>query len=428
MVEVEDVEETQLYADLRGFLLHADPTRTDVRRAATEAVLQVRDAPGRTQMVRHGIVPALARNVSHDDPHVAISALRGLVQLSAHGPSANQAVEDLTQAGGLNRMLEIVLSRPEDGSGEKNTGVDWKQRVNLAMALLANMTRVEKGAVELVGRSLPDRAIVKPLVDADNTAESGILPTKPSLELILARFLNTSFIESTDYDALEGEVLDSDPSDPYQHFAAVLMNATQVEAGRQFALRIHRNPNRKDDLGWTVLERILVQLKSPNPLRRRGVAGTIRNCCLERDAAWWMLHVLKITKHILYPLAGPEELDLDEKKGLDPDLWLEGPDKKREPDHYTRLFLVEAILLLCSTGRKNREQLRLNRVYVVLKWADMVEEQEDVSECINECVQYLRRDEEGTEEGSSDKLVHDAYNKPSIAQQVGTSADFDDVD
>lgn len=141
-----------------------------------------------------------------------------------------------------------------------------------------------------------------------------------------------------------------------------------------------------------------------------------------------MLNVVKVTKHLLYPLAGPEELDIDEKKGLEPDLWLEGPDKKREVDHYTRLFLVESILLLCASGRKSREQLRLERVYVILKWADMSEEHEDVSEQINECVQFLRRDEEGTTEGSSDKFVHESYNKPTKAIQVGINEDFDDVD
>jgi hypothetical protein len=140
--------------------------------------------------------------------------------------------------------------------------------------------------------------------------------------------------------------------------------------------------------------------------------------------------MVKISKHILYPLAGPEEIDVDEKKGLDPDLWLEGPDKKREPDRYTRLFLAETILLLLSTGRKNREQLRLDRVYVIVKYADMVEEDEDINECFNEAVQFLRRDEYGTDEGSSDKAIEDAYRRPATALQIGTgmSEDFDDVD
>jgi hypothetical protein len=126
--------------------------------------------------------------------------------------------------------------------------------------------------------------------------------------------------------------------------------------------------------------------------------------------------------------AGPEELDIEEKQGLDPDLWLEGPDKQREPDRLTRLLLVESILLLCASGRKSREQLRLERVYVILKLADMVEEHEDVSAQIEQCVQFLRRDEDGTAEGSSDQFVADAYRKLSTARNVGAGENFDDVD
>jgi replicative superfamily II helicase len=94
----------------------------------------------------------------------------------------------------------------------------------------------------------------------------------------------------------------------------------------------------------------------------------------------------------------------------------------------TRQLLVESILLLCLSGRKAREQLRLERVYVILKLADMVEEHEDVSEVIEECVQYLRRDEHGTAEGSSDQFVEDAYRKPVAARQVGVSEDLEDID
>ena len=134
-------------------------------------------------------------------------------------------------------------------------------------------------------------------------------------------------------------------------------------------------------------------------------------------------------KHILYPLAGPEELDVDEKRGLDPDLWLEGPDKERESDPLTRLYLVESLLLLCATGRKSRETIRLANTYVILKWADMVEDQEEISERINECVQYFRRDEQGMPEGSSDEFVEKAFLpvSSSSAETIST-LDYDNVD
>jgi hypothetical protein len=416
-------DESKLYDDLKGFLLS---DRVDLRTAATEAVLQIRDFKGMEKMIQEGIVEPLAKNCSYTEGKgvVSVNALKALVHLTSHGTSANQCVEDLMEAGGLNRMIEIVLSRPEADTGKDGSSI-WRERVNFSMSLLANMTRTEAGAVDLVGRTMPDRAV--------SSTEAAVpdekLPTKPTMELLLARFLTVEYIEQVDYEELEtDEALDSQSGDPYQHFAAVLMNSTQVEAGRQFALKIHHANDKKDDAGITIIQRVLHQLRSFNPIRRRGIAGTIRNCCLDTDSAWWFINMVKISKHILYPLAGPEELDVDEKKGLDPDLWLEGPDKKREPDRYTRLFLAETILLLLSTGRKNREQLRLDRVYVIVKYADMVEEDEDINECFNESVQFLRRDEYGTDEGSSDKAIEDAYRRPATAQQIGMSEDFDDVD
>jgi hypothetical protein len=247
--------------------------------------------------------------------------------------------------------------------------------------------------------------------------------------------------------------------DPFQHFASALMNVTQVEAGRLFVLKIRRDrtssadPSNKGsksskdkdaagkgggdgDAGWTVLQAVLPQLRSSNPLRRRGVAGTVRNCCLDSDFAWWLLHVVKVSSHILYPLAGPEELTMEEKRGLDPNLWLEGPDKVRESDHLTRLYLVEAILFLASSGRQAQEALRRERVPVVLKWAEMVEEQEDVSDKMAECLRLLQEtcdkraggDEREDNEAEDDRGGRTMFGAPSAASQIDVHGNYDDVD
>jgi hypothetical protein len=413
-------DETKVYDDLLGFL---KSDRPDLRVASIDAVLAVKDREGMTKLIQWEVVGPLVKSCSHPDP-VGVKALQALVYLSSSGgPSEAQCIEDLLDAGALGRLTEICLSAP--GANEDDEA--WKKRINYSMALLANMTRTERGAIEIVGRTLPDEAVRE-------LKEGETLPTKPSLELLLSRFLNERFIgeeekPSENEPDLEDEAeRDSNHNDPYQHFAAVLMNSTQTEAGRRFLLKLQ---HRGDGTTTCVLGAILPQLRDKNPIRRRGIAGTVKNCCLETDSAWWLLNELKLMKYILYPLAGPEELDVDDKRGLDPDLWLEGPDKVREPDHFARLFLVESILLLCATGRKSRDTVRLARTYVILKWADMVEEEEGVSERINECVQYLRRDEEGTYEGSSDDLVYKkalkALPASSSAATVG-QVDYDDVD
>lgn len=330
----------------------------------------------------------------------------------------NQCVEELMNHKAVPRLIEVVMGstpRPQQA------GV-----VNLALATLANLTRTEAGAIELVGKTLPDEAVKE--------ANPEDMQEKPTMTLLLDRFLSREYIlGQPDYESIPVHEWDTLSEDPYQHFAAILMNATQVEAGRRFVMRIPQSKDAKAEQPKSVFEILLRQLQSPNPLRRRGISGMIRNCCLEKEAAWWMINVANVLTPMLYPLAGPEELDLDEKQGMDPDLWLEGPDKTREIDEVTRQNIVDSILLLCATGRQTRKSIRLARTYVILKYADMVEESEPVSERINECVQYLRRDEAGTEEGSSDRLIEEEYTpatklKLLPSSQVGPGIDYDDID
>jgi hypothetical protein len=414
---------------------------------------------------------------------------------------------------GIARMLEIALSSPpppspsltttattETSIVSANAWIEWYERVNYACALLANATRIERGAVEFIGY-----ASTTPSTTTTDDNDD----VKPQATLLLARFLNPSFVNvnSKEYkkairvwkgknscaggdnnddddeeDGGDGKrrmqtlpnkedpTIDSDndddyslddnyddddsaPSlltnrtknssntidvecyDPYQHVAAVIMNIAQLERGRDFLMKlIHtttssskgvgensssttmttRLPGEgtvgKTSMSTSHLQSLLTQLtSSPNPIRRQGIAGMIKNCCFSSDSIWWLLHVVHIDKTLLLPLAGPEELSIDEKVGLDPDYWLLGPKKVRETDALVRLYIVEALLLLLASGRQARDTLRERRTYVIIKLADMVEEDETVSDRLLECVQYLRRDEYGTEEGSSDKLAYEGY-------------------
>jgi len=95
-------------------------------------------------------------------------------------------------------------------------------------------------------------------------------------------------------------------------------------------------------------------------------------------------------------------------------------------------------LLLCASGRRSREPIRVQRTYVILKTMDLSEESEEISERVSECVQYLRRDEDGTEEGSSDRMMYGtvsvngkmlALPEPSASEQVGgKNENYDEVD
>jgi len=210
-------DDQKLYDDWKGFLVSDRP---DVRVAATQAVLEVDDATRKILVQQHGFVALLAQNTAYDrDEAVAVNALKALVYLSSSSSShggcggdatgINQCVLDLHESGGVNRMLEIALS----SSSKSNDNKMWRQKVNYALALLANLTRTEEGAVELVGRTLPDEAVpsssthrLEETTTGQQQEEVGgggassiisstvpLLPTKPTLELLLARFLSTDY-------------------------------------------------------------------------------------------------------------------------------------------------------------------------------------------------------------------------------------------
>lgn len=289
-------DEKELYEDLKGFLVSP---RADLRLAATDAVLQHVSTGDQTVLdnvvVKHVMVPLLAKNIAHPDASVAVKALRCLLFLSSCGSTANKASLDLLEASGLNRLLEVALSSAEN----REELQAWKNRVCLAMSLLANLTRSEEGSIQMAGTTMPEHALA--VID-ESTELEGTRP--PSLQLLLARFLNPKYIHAN----AEHEILDligddSDAKDPYEHFGSVLVNVTQVEAGRQFVLKLNRKSG-QESLLQKLLPILLQPPASTSALRRRGVAGMVRNCCYDKDSAWWLLNVVNVTKYLLYPLAG----------------------------------------------------------------------------------------------------------------------------
>jgi len=386
----------------------------------------------------------------------------------------NTCVEHLLDLKAIPRFVEFILELPSDVSKlSKST----KKIINTTLSILVNLTRTERGAIELVGTTLPEEAVYNNanqdneeegeeprivLIEDDDEEEEKKrhhdnndndndkhVRIKPSMELLLDRFMKTnsssssynnttnnkdnapyvdlSIFEPNEWDQLLFEY------DPYQHFASLLMNATQVKGGRKFLTRIPRTTTNNNTSSTSsvvvgkqdkqpppqlsVLQKLVPILRqkhsttnsnSTNPFRRRGIAGMIRNICLDRenDQSWWLLNICEVITPLLLPLMGPEELELDDKKGMDPDLWLDGPDKQRDIDSVTRLYCVESILALLATGRINRKYIRKAQTYTVLKQCDMVEDCEEVSDRIQECVNFLRRDEEGTYEGSSDHQIY----------------------
>jgi hypothetical protein len=97
-------------------------------------------------------------------------------------------------------------------------------------------------------------------------------------------------------------------------------------------------------------------------------------------------------QHILLPLAGPEEFELDVQEQLPEALQFLPQSKGREPDAVLRRTHVETLILLCTT-RWGRDHLRTHGVYEVVRALHEQETDDAVSEHIERLVNMLKRAE-----------------------------------
>ena len=153
------------------------------------------------------------------------------------------------------------------------------------------------------------------------------------------------------------------------------------------------------------LSKIIAFTEHANTIRRGGVVSTIKNCAFHSASHKAMLSPesdsvavppseitapgVDVLAAILLPLAGPEELDLEEQEKLPDALQLLPPDKKREPDHVLRITHIETLLLLCTT-RWGRDYLREKAVYEIVRVMHENETVDKVSEHVERLVQLLK--------------------------------------
>jgi len=370
-------------------------------------------------------VPSLLRLINHPGS-TGYTSLACLLHLSS--TENNSLVSSIIVHKGINRLLEIALSYKIDNSKQN------REQVHHAISVLCNITRNNKeGVVELI------------------TKESNVIKMK----LLLSRFFSLDYIKQyktiNDDVYLQEEKEVSGEDDPYQHVSSILQNMTQFEVGCTF-LAANTTSNRIPKLIQSIFHEIHT---STNPLRRRNCAGTIKNICMEfkRVESWFIDLNLNekydnsigndcdnICYYILYPLISSTDDYL--LVGVDDDVKVLMQDfitfmniqeqqsdlnKIREFDTMARFLLVETLLILCTHGRKIRESLRSYGTYYILKNVDLQEDDEDVSNKISDCVQFLRRDEDGMPEGSSDlvalEIARDRRKKEKEAEDI-----FNDVD
>ncbi|KAL3894916.1 MAG: hypothetical protein SGCHY_004996 [Lobulomycetales sp.] len=94
---------------------------------------------------------------------------------------------------------------------------------------------------------------------------------------------------------------------------------------------------------------------------------------------------------MLEPLLGPEEYTMEEMELLPDALQFAESDKTREPDAALRLMLCESLLIIASSEKRGRDLLRANGVYRLLQKVHLVEQAEEIRQGIESTVDLRER-------------------------------------
>ena len=147
------------------------------------------------------------------------------------------------------------------------------------------------------------------------------------------------------------------------------------------------------------LSQLIVFTEQHSTIRRRGVAGTIKNMCFDISSHGALLAPMDqggvgLLPYILLPLMGNEDYSDEDTEGMLDECQLLPPDKQREPETDIICTHLESLLLL-TTMRAGREKLRDVKVYPIIRELHQHVEDQDVGHGCDRIVQVLMRDEEG---------------------------------
>ncbi|KAH0452762.1 hypothetical protein IEQ34_017086 [Dendrobium chrysotoxum] len=234
--------------ELLGFLSSPSP---QVKKAALDIVRGLTGSDGGIETLAtcsDFVLPPLCR-LLRDIPELAVPAAEALINLSQNPTLA----EKLVSLRAVDTAMEVIY---------KQGGSDGRLSKLLVM-LLVNLTQLDSGISSLLQ------------VGDDN------------IEGLHLSKLVRSFCRSSSSDATEGT---------YEHVASIIVNVSKMEAGRRILLQ----PK------GSLLKQIIRQSDSENPLRKKGVLGTIRNCCFDADRQLQNLFMLSefLWPALLLPVAG----------------------------------------------------------------------------------------------------------------------------
>ncbi|XP_031476630.1 uncharacterized protein LOC116248148 [Nymphaea colorata] len=273
--------------ELFGFLSSPSP---QLRRAAVDIVRGLTGTDDGLQTFAQNsdkAVAALSRLLV-ENKEVAEPAAEALVNMSQN----SELSEKMVVAGMVGKAMEM-LSRKDPSLSR------------LSVMLLANLTRLDAG--------------ISSLLQIGDAKIEGLNLLK------LVRSFCQSHNDTKD--------------DPFEHVSSILVNVSRTEAGRNLLL----DPKRR------LLKQIIPQFDSTSLLRKKGVLGTIRNCCF--DAENQLQNLLLISEFLwpalLLPVAGKKLYNEADTSKMPPEL-ASALSHEREPvdDPEIRLEAAEAIYMI----------------------------------------------------------------------------------
>ncbi|KAH7885751.1 hypothetical protein F5I97DRAFT_1875120 [Phlebopus sp. FC_14] len=288
---------------------------------------------------------------------------------------------------------------------------------DLASMLLSNLTSSSSACAALLNLNIsviPTTSAGSLLSYYPTQSRSGTCsgpvpyPSIAPQEILALPLLVEAFVQAASIDPSEDKSKRTRKGE--LHFlSSVFANISTSPAGRLFFLTPRpRDATKMDSPYEYPLAKIVVFTEHGDTIRRGGVASTLKNCAFHAPAHRAILspdtEAVEVSPstilapgvdalpYLLLPLAGPEELDLEDQEKLPSALQFLPSSKKREADSVLRLTHVETLLLLCTT-RWGRDYLRANGVYEIVRGAHLEETVDKVSEHIERLVQLVKGDE-----------------------------------
>ncbi|KAL4197787.1 hypothetical protein AMTRI_Chr04g190010 [Amborella trichopoda] len=223
--------------ELIGFLTSPSP---QVKKAAIDIVRGLTGSKdGLSTLSHHSdtLLGSLSKLLGEKKQEISEPAAEALVNLSQN----SELAEKMVSIGMVNKAMEIL--------SKHDLGI-----TRLSVMLLVNLTQLATGIISLL--------------------QTGDEKVKGLNVMKLVRFFCRSSSETKD--------------DPFEHVGSILVNISRNEAGRKLLLDTERG----------LLKQILPLFDTISPLRKRGVSGTLRNCCFEAEN---QLNNLLLLSEFLWP-------------------------------------------------------------------------------------------------------------------------------